>query len=57
MFKFLGGPILESQFWRANFGEPIWTANLKSQFGPGPKLTSIDEYFSVQLWIKVHKFL
>ena len=44
-----GGPNLESQFWKANFGGP--------NFGPGPKLTSKDENLSIQLWIKVHNFL
>jgi len=69
MFKFLGGPIWIESIWISNlhsqFGEPIWTANLESQFwranldsqfGPGPKLTSKDENFSIQLWINVHNF-
>jgi len=43
------------------FGQPIWSANLAGQFGEliwiGSKLTLVDEYFYIQLWIKVHNFL
>jgi len=48
--QILEGPILE---W-INFGYPKFDP---IQFGSGPKLTMIDENFSIQLWIKSHNCL